>query len=469
MAIDKKPAKYPDLGTLGSPEELDAYGVWIKSEPQDMAGGLGAMPFNTGFESRYGTGLEDMEVPDLADIDMEAQDIEIEDFKIGNFDDETAGDTEAADQGIGGEMSTHLLMRIANELSSIRSELTTLKMDFAGIRTDGLAGADEGLSGEDAITEEKAPSEDEDFAFDSLREEDAQALRKLSEENEAAMAGSEPPPAAETEELKIDFDNLEISLNEEPVLETVEPELAGEPATADPLDEIGELRDLRLEGASPMTPAPDNPDYLEGDPFAIDEFEDLPSNSLDSPMDLNLDDASLSLSLDDFADDSPLELEDTFDSESDFASLDLSDAVIDEPDLSAAISDPPLQEPVLSDISPELNGIEEVIPEGFETLGTKESVPFDDELEEALVEEELAVEDDGASAPDANAIINESPGKKTADPNINVPERMRGELKDVLSYMDHLLESLPEDKIKEFAQSEHFGTYKKIFKDLGLV
>jgi len=46
---------------------------------------------------------------------------------------------------------------------------------------------------------------------------------------------------------------------------------------------------------------------------------------------------------------------------------------------------------------------------------------------------------------------------------------LKNELKNVLSYMDHLLESLPEEKIEEFAQSEYFDKYKKIFKELGLV
>jgi hypothetical protein len=34
--------------------------------------------------------------------------------------------------------------------------------------------------------------------------------------------------------------------------------------------------------------------------------------------------------------------------------------------------------------------------------------------------------------------------------------------------MDHLLESLPEDKIEEFANSEHFNVYKRLFSELGL-
>ncbi|MDR0409805.1 MAG: hypothetical protein LBH18_05350 [Spirochaetaceae bacterium] len=43
------------------------------------------------------------------------------------------------------------------------------------------------------------------------------------------------------------------------------------------------------------------------------------------------------------------------------------------------------------------------------------------------------------------------------------------ELQIVLSYMDRLLESLPDEKIEEFARSEQFDIYKKVFKELGLV
>jgi hypothetical protein len=50
-----------------------------------------------------------------------------------------------------------------------------------------------------------------------------------------------------------------------------------------------------------------------------------------------------------------------------------------------------------------------------------------------------------------------------------IPSNLKQELKTVLSYMDQLLESLPEDKIEEFAKSEYFDTYKKLFEELGLV
>jgi hypothetical protein len=48
-------------------------------------------------------------------------------------------------------------------------------------------------------------------------------------------------------------------------------------------------------------------------------------------------------------------------------------------------------------------------------------------------------------------------------------DRLKLEIKGVLSYLDKLLESLPEEKIEEFARSEYFDTYKKLFEELGLV
>jgi hypothetical protein len=42
-------------------------------------------------------------------------------------------------------------------------------------------------------------------------------------------------------------------------------------------------------------------------------------------------------------------------------------------------------------------------------------------------------------------------------------------IKSVLSYMDKLLEDLPESKITEFANSDFFKTYKNLFNELGLV
>ena len=66
-------------------------------------------------------------------------------------------------------------------------------------------------------------------------------------------------------------------------------------------------------------------------------------------------------------------------------------------------------------------------------------------------------------------IANTDSEEKTEEDSVSsIPGNLKKEIKSVLSYMDQLLENLPEDKIAEFAQSEQFETYKKLFKELGL-
>jgi hypothetical protein len=50
----------------------------------------------------------------------------------------------------------------------------------------------------------------------------------------------------------------------------------------------------------------------------------------------------------------------------------------------------------------------------------------------------------------------------------NIDGGLTEQIKTVLAYMDELLEDLPEKKIEEFAHSEHFEIYKKLFDELGI-
>lgn len=50
-----------------------------------------------------------------------------------------------------------------------------------------------------------------------------------------------------------------------------------------------------------------------------------------------------------------------------------------------------------------------------------------------------------------------------------VPDGTVEDLKKLLGYLDRLLESLPEDKIDEFARSEYFELYRKTFEFFDLV
>lgn len=56
---------------------------------------------------------------------------------------------------------------------------------------------------------------------------------------------------------------------------------------------------------------------------------------------------------------------------------------------------------------------------------------------------------------------------KDKDKNISINDKyLKTEIKDILNYIDNLLDALPEEKIEEFANSKYFSLYKKILKEL---
>jgi hypothetical protein len=70
---------------------------------------------------------------------------------------------------------------------------------------------------------------------------------------------------------------------------------------------------------------------------------------------------------------------------------------------------------------------------------------------------------------DAVIIPEQKAENQSMPPSVSsLPLDLKNEIKSVLSYMDQLLESLPEEKIEEFARSEHFEVYKKLFEELGI-
>ncbi len=93
----------------------------------------------------------------------------------------------------------------------------------------------------------------------------------------------------------------------------------------------------------------------------------------------------------------------------------------------------------------------------------------------AEIKDEDVIED--YDEPDITSPVNEVFESEQWDEEYKVEETteptventgMQEEIKSILTYMDRLLENLPEEKITEFAQSEYFDRYKKLFKDLGI-
>ncbi|MFW5695003.1 MAG: hypothetical protein ACOCYB_07525, partial [Alkalispirochaeta sp.] len=86
---------------------------------------------------------------------------------------------------------------------------------------------------------------------------------------------------------------------------------------------------------------------------------------------------------------------------------------------------------------------------------------FEDYQEPAVADESLPP--DQTTQPEAD-----HPAEQSAASISDLPDDLKQEIRSVLSYMDQLLEALPDDKIEEFAHSEHFEVYKRLFEELGL-
>jgi pilus assembly protein FimV len=689
MAKDKKPSIFADRGTIGSSDELDEYGVWVKSEPQDLSQ---AFPEADGFSTEMPESddidavipnFEDLpdfdalgsispyndisaNIPDISEDSFDLPDLESDskiteeddDSDVFNFGDLTepvelnsinqdsenpySGELDSAvlsdkpeeiepnalgssqepdstdddgfneismDEFIGtqdlpdtadpfksGEpieinsdittapaivakpenivskasgfqpvqseekatvkesqsmdLSTQLLMKIAEELSSIRSELSTLKKEFSGLRTVAMPKAegkekdfieeedDEkiSLTGDELnnilntadFTEEagsdaaSAISDDEDDSDNlNLSTADLDMEIDLSDSNLENLEGETKLGNSSLIDIAASSDSLESAdskesddsaISGEDIQIHSDTEIPAEmPMSADiamsddsiidfSSEATDELNEIRENGVEPMVvaPPPEDTNYLAEDPLAGNiDSEELPAELSEESTD---------------------------------EGIDLSGAVIDEPDLSSEIHDNPLEEPSLEDISisldlSDLNSIDldsggadsieaesaegdtelpitedaiqvednlSPIPEGLaieeDDFGgilengvsfneITEEVP--DEISETIVqmpeetikefpsviEEFSSVSDDSAAVVPNETITEAQPLKQETS---GIPENLKTELKTVLSYMDQLLEALPDDKIEEFAKSDYYDTYKKLFKELGL-
>lgn len=172
--------------------------------------------------------------------------------------------------------------------------------------------------------------------------------------------------------------------------------------------------------------------------------------------------------------------------------VDVPDEEYDESNLDMDFSDDTLEEPSLEDVN---YNIEDEETQAQDELPEEISIPKTDDiivessttdLMDSVETEKIQVDAEQESLDDylgrdpsiddtltaekidylSETPINEVEVEESNQSNI--PDDLKSEIKSVLSYMDQLLENLPEDKIAEFAQSEQFDTYKKLFKELGL-
>lgn len=161
----------------------------------------------------------------------------------------------------------------------------------------------------------------------------------------------------------------------------------------------------------------------------------------------------------------------------------------------AGIEEPPVSEPSLEEAKPET--VEEIkIEKEAEvqlTPGEEEILNKDLELQEETPEgeveeevvalsgaelEEIELEEEKLPEPEELEVgigeeevtkIGELPQEEKEEENIiKINKTLYDDITKVLKYMDSLLGDLPEDKIKEFAKSEYFNIYKRVFEELKL-
>ncbi|MCQ2612675.1 MAG: hypothetical protein MJ183_03635 [Treponemataceae bacterium] len=139
------------------------------------------------------------------------------------------------------------------------------------------------------------------------------------------------------------------------------------------------------------------------------------------------------------------------------------------------------EEEILGDASFEDNGIsldeDFEVPAG-ETDDFASEVSEEDAVDEPVAEElnsfeEPAVPEIEETVPETaepapEEVPEEPAASLAAEDSSAVPDELKQDVKSVLLYMDQLLENLPEEKIAEFARSEHFEVYRKLFTELGL-
>jgi hypothetical protein len=431
------------------------------------------------------------------------------------------------------DISADILLKIAQELSSIRGELVSLKAQIGEI----LISTEPAAAKAAEATIEEVEEESTSGGFFDEEEDETIALTGDELDNILNTADFTEEIAQTEESVSLDLDSsipLQPSSETTDLLdETLLPESGdysslgdySSPKAKPAIEEVGlgesdELSLVNEEGVMPLTQAPDDTSYLRTSE-SIDlgaPLNDEPLISGESLVEPNLSDFDLEPEPEDMEpqleiiEELPLAgLEPEAKAEPSAASRakDITLGIDSGPGYTAeeSVVEAEFLEPIQEIEEPNFAEInlheEELEPQSSTEPSEIEEIEFlpDADLNASLAplspslpsmapkfeEEEdliLAAEEEAlpsppppaksepihhaetkAHAPQSSASIEKAP----EPPVSNDGDRLKSEIKSVLSYLDKLLDSLPEEKIEEFARSEYFDTYKKLFEELGLV
>ena len=405
--------------------------------------------------------VEETEIPDTFDEEA-ASFLENDDEKVAEVADSITApilDEGELETEKPSTQMTAIFSQIVTELSSLKNEIASLKNEFETLKNEKQP---------ENLKLESNDSGNEGF-FSNSDEDDTIALSKDEMDNilnTADIAQAEKTEEKESEKTEATQENI----SEPEELSSEEPEFKEEPKTTDETE--------NLFGSADDVADISDEDILSDDDFAM-EFESAQTENIEEPTLDDVDYTNISkendlpeeISVpkndDILVESSPTDLLETKDSEnesensSDSFDEDPFELSAVEPSISETLTDEKLDYLSKTPEEAEQNvNSEEVLelPESEETENAKEN-----ESAEEVETEKTEATQENISEPEE--LSSEEPETKESK---DISDDLKTEIKSVLSYMDQLLENLPENKIAEFAQSEQFDTYKKLFKELGL-
>ncbi|MBO4321238.1 MAG: hypothetical protein J5857_12295 [Treponema sp.] len=321
------------------------------------------------------------------------------------------------------DVQDSLMNQIATELSTLKEEIKELKQEFDELRKNGFS------SGADDKVSDSIPKQEAETGFFGDEDDD----------DTIALSGDELSNILSSAEFTAQNDasdtNILGSIEEAP--DVPDQDYAQNGLSMDYSDENLQEPDLNsVELNSNDLSLPDEISVPKTDDDTLVDSEETVKEPLDEGVDNSI-------------------TEDNFE----YLSEDPNSGNQEDEKLETGISEEPVrtvfndwQNPNEDEASfeePEIEEPSETTVEGFEQ-------PSDSIVDLPQQEDDTMEE------------VHENTSVSSSGSISSIPEDMKQEIKSVLSYMDQLLESLPEDKIEEFARSEQFATYKKLFNELGL-
>jgi hypothetical protein len=420
--------------------------------------------------------------------------------------------------------SSEILAKIEDELRSIRKDLTELRGELSGLRKGaaapvveapaaGAADAQSGFFDEDEdetialtgdeldnilntadITEEAAetPSVESDLDALGLAEETAEAapaedtlsFDTPSLEEDALVPAMDdlqsPSETLESEDTlalaeEAGGDSGAATLEELPS-ELVLEELDSEPLSAQPApaDDVEELPGLDMDGIAEIEMDAEEALYRpsparQADSERSDETIDLETLDLgEEPTVIE----AVPEQVDDLETVEEAELMDEEASggiESDTAEVDLEALASEAETLTDDVALAPAEDLEIGELESVTDETEAVDSSEKEIEIEFESEP-DALSQTSSASGEIAGMETGDQILEAEEVLDEEPARSppSSDGAAGIPDNLKDELRTVLGYMDKLLEALPDEKIQEFASSDYFVMYKKLFEDLGI-